>query len=231
MPKEFDFNFKPRAPTFDESKLDKKQKSVHEFMTRHPFEETPQAPSVDIQMIRDLGSARKKTMLGENQWEVTYESGTKYTGTIELEQSSKNYEQPIYSGHFQFPNGDVYEGSVGVRAAGTYTHSNGVKYKGQFYRLMKSGTGVQSFPSGDTYTGMFKNTLYHGTGKDEYVTGDDYQGTFAHGKREHIGTYIYPSGEKVVGDWENDQLHGTGQYEFTNGIKIKNAFVGSRIKL
>jgi hypothetical protein len=221
----------PQRRIVDEGRLNEKQRSVHKFMTLHPFKDSPQAPAGDVDMLTNLGSIRSKTMESENIWRVEYQNGTKYTGTIDLDSSSKNFEQPILAGNFQFPNGDQYEGTVGVRAKGIYMHSNGVKYEGQFFRLAKSGNGTQTFPNGDVYCGMFKHNLYHGKGQLKFANGDSFKGNFINGKREHIGTYVYVSGENVVGDWEADELHGTGEYRFTNGQKIKNTFEGSRIKL
>ena len=211
--------------------LNSEQKNLQHFMNEHPFESTTQAPDVDINMVRDLGNAESKSKIDENTWKVQYSNGTRYEGGIIVDSSSKDYEQPITYGKFEFPNGDKYEGSVGERAKGVYTHSNGVVYEGQFYRLTKSGNGTQRFPSGDQYTGKFKNNLYHGKGSMMFANGDSYHGTFINGKREHIGTYKYPSGEQVVGDWDNDMLHGKGEYNFTNGSKVRSAFESSQVKL
>lgn len=215
----------------NEQELNNEQRRIYEFMSNNPFEDTPQPPDVDLNMLQNLGNATSKSKSSDKKWRITYENGTEYEGNIVENKSSKDFEQPILFGNFIFPNGDKYEGSVGKRAEGTYTHQNGVKYKGQFYKLAKSGNGIQSFPSGTIYEGMFKENMYHGKGNINFLNGDNYNGTFNNGKRNHIGKYSYPSGETVIGDWQNDMLHGNARYQFTNGKKIISAFENNAIKL
>jgi hypothetical protein len=219
-----------KQTSINEEELDQGQKSIFRHMQENPFQDTVQAPDVDKQMLISLGSASTKANQGENRWVVEYENGTKYTGDIVTDEASNDYEQPVNFGKFEFPNGDKYEGTVGVRAKGTYTHSNGVVYEGQFFKLRKSGMGKQTFPEGHAYEGMFKDNLYNGKGVMTFSNGDFYKGTFKDGKRNHIGTYNFVE-EKVTGDWSDDLLHGNGQYNFKNGQKVKSAFQASAIKL
>jgi hypothetical protein len=225
------FNIIPQKTSLNNLDMDSEQKNVFNFMNDHPFEDTPKAPEVDIEMVRNLGEAKSKTKIDENRWKVTYSNGAQYEGDIINDSGNQNYEQPISFGKFRFPNGDTYEGTIGVRAKGTYTHSNGVVYEGQFYKANKSGNGKETFPSGAEYIGKFKNNLYDGKGKMNFTNGDSYVGNFNEGKREHIGTYNFPSGEKVEGDWHDDMLHGHGEYNFSDGSKVRSAFESSQIKL
>lgn len=211
--------------------LNNEQKNLHRFMKKHPFQDTPQAPGVDINMIRNLGPASSKKQIAENVWQVSYQNGTEYEGSIVEDSGSPDFGQPISSGKFKFPNGDRYEGSVGKRAKGVYRHSNGVVFKGQFFQLKKSGEGTQTFPSGGEYQGKFRDNRYQGKGQFKFANNEVYSGGFSQGLREHIGTYSFPGGEKVVGDWRADKLHGNGEYEFTGGWKVKSGFKNSHIKL
>ena len=229
QPEHFTLLPKKRAVTMDN--LNEEQRIIFQFMQNHPFEDTIAAPDVEYDMLQNLGAAKSKSNIGKKRWKITYENGTKYEGSIVEDSQSSNYEQPISAGNFFFPNGDTYEGTVGVRASGTYTHKNGVEYKGQFYKLAKSGNGEQTFPCGTVYRGMFRENIYHGKGTMNFANGDKYQGTFNNGKREHIGKYMYPSGETVVGDWQHDMLHGNARYEFTNGNKLMSSFENSAIKM
>lgn len=229
QPEPFQFSSKKRA--VNESELNEDQRSIVRFMKSHPFEDTVEAPEVEFEMLSNLGGANSKKSIGEKKWKISYANGTEYEGNIVEDSSSSNFEQPILFGSFVFPNGDRYRGSIGARASGTYTHKNGVEYQGQFFKLAKSGNGVQTFPDGTVYTGMFRENLYHGKGNIKFANGDQYKGTFNNGKREHIGSYSYPSGETVVGDWRGDMLHGHGRYEFTDGNKIMSAFENSAIKM
>ena len=221
----------PKEPSIDEKDLNQGQKSIYKLMKNHPFEPSYQAPEVDREMLINLGSATSKKKVDENNWSVEYSNGAKFIGNIVEDESSMNYEQPITVGRFEFPNGDQYQGTVGARASGTYTHSNGVVYKGQFFKLAKSGKGKQTFPEGHVYEGMFKNNVYNGKGTFTFANEDKYNGTFKAGLKNHIGTYSFKSGEVVIGDWKNDMLHGNARYEFTNGQKVQSAFESSTLKL
>lgn len=221
----------PKITSLNTINLNPEQKNLHHFMSNHPFRDTPQAPDVDADMIENLGKATSKSNMGNSQWKVNYENGAEYVGSIVEDSNSPNFEQPISKGKFKFPNGDEYEGNLGVRADGVYRHRNGVVYEGQFYNLKKSGNGKQTFPSGDVYIGKFFKNKYHGKGQLYFSNEESYKGNFLNGLREHIGTYSYPSGEKVVGDWTEDMLHGRGEYEFTNGSKMRSGFENSQIKL
>ena len=221
----------PKAPSIDEANLNMGQQSIVKLMKEHHFKPTNQAPDSDRAMIADLGAATSKKKDSENIWEVEYAHGAKYTGPIVEDPNSTNFEQPLVAGKFWFPNGDQYEGTIGARASGTYTHSNGVVYKGQFFKLAKSGQGTQTFPHGHSYSGMFKNNVYNGKGRFEFANGDVYQGNFKAGRRNNIGTYTFKGGEVAVGDWKDDLLHGKAQYQFNNGQKVKSAFESSTLKL
>ena len=214
-----------------EEDMNPTQKSLFRLMNKHPFEDSHQAPEVDQEMLLNLGKCVVKNAKDEKVFNVEYENGTKYEGPIVTDETSDDFEQPLNFGLFQFPNGDQYKGTVGVRASGTYTHSNGVIYEGQFFKLKKSGQGKQTFPEGHVYKGMFRENLYHGKGIFTYSNGDVFKGTFNAGRRNHIGTYTFSEGDVFMGDWQEDQLHGNGKCEMTNGQKIKSAFQGSSIKL
>ena len=220
---------KPSSIT--EENMNPAQKNLFNLMNQHPFEDSPQAPDVDQDMLINLGSVVSKTNIEDQKYNVEYENGTKYQGPIVTNKESPNFEQPMTSGKFQFPNGDEYKGTVGVRASGTYIHSNGIIYKGQFFKLKKTGSGKQTFPDGHEYNGMFKENVYNGKGVMTFSNGDSYKGTFKNGTRHHIGTYTFAEGEVFVGDWEEDMLHGNARCELTNGQKIKSAFQGSSIKV
>lgn len=224
-------NLAPKITSLNTFNLNAEQKTLHQFMSNYPFQETPQAPEVDPSMIRDLGRARSKSRISGDRWKITYENGTEYIGNINENSSSADFEQPSSFGKFKFPNGDEYEGTLGVRANGVYKHRNGVKYEGKFYNLKKSGNGQQTFPSGEVFVGKFLDNKYHGRGQMVFSNKDSYKGNFSKGYREHIGTYNYPNGEKVVGDWTKDMLHGKGEYEFSNGSKVRSGFENSQIKL
>lgn len=214
-----------------EEDLNKEQKKIFEHMQKHPFQPSAQAPTVDPDMLVNLGPAISKSAKGDEKWEVEYENGTKFTGEIVTDEKSVNFEQPLNNGNFEFPNGDKYEGTVGTRALGTYTYLNGVVYEGQFFKLMKSGQGTQTFPDGVIYKGKFKKNFYDGKGLMTFPNGDSYQGNFKNGMRNNIGTYKFIKGDVVTGDWSDDLLHGNGQYNLNNGQKFKSAFQSSSIKL
>ena len=220
-----------KQPSLVEDDMNPTQKSLFRLMNKHPFEESYQAPDVDQTMHFNLGKAVSKTQKDNKTFNMEYENGTKYEGVIVTDETSPDYEQPLNFGLFQFPNNDQYKGTVGVRASGTYTHSNGVIYTGQFFKLKKSGQGKQVFPDGHVYQGMFRENKYHGKGIFNFANGDVFKGTFNKGKRNHIGTYTFSEGDVFMGDWEDDQLHGNGKCEMSNGQKIKSAFQGSSIKL
>lgn len=214
-----------------EEQLNQDQKKIFQHMKKHPFQLSVQAPSVDPDMLINLGPAISKSAKEDQIWEVEYENGTKYTGEIVVDEKSVNFEQPLTSGKFEFPNGDKYEGTVGTRAFGTYSHSNGVVYMGQFFKLKKSGQGTQTFPDGIEYKGKFKNNVYYGKGTMTFANGDFYKGSYKDGLRNHIGTYTFAKGDIVTGDWSDDMLHGNGQYDLHTGQKFKSAFQSSSIKL
>lgn len=215
--------------------MDNDQKNLVNFMDSNPFKSTPNAEDVDPDMLINLGGVVSKNRIStENnihKYNVKYENGTLYEGQIVESSADPNYEQPTQYGKFEFPNGDVYSGEIGIRGKGKYTHHNGVEYTGQFFKLGKSGYGEETFPNGDWYKGMFKRNLKNGKGVINYENGDVFVGCFEDGMRRHIGTYTFKSGEKVEGDWKEDMLEGKAQYDFQNGQTVKSSFSGSQLKL
>lgn len=215
--------------------MNEEQKNLVNFMDSNPFQPTPNVDDVDTGMLLNLGHVIKKSVSssenGVNKYDVEYENGTIYQGLIVENPKDQNFEQPTQFGKFKFPNGDSYEGEIGVRGKGTYRHANGTIYEGQFFKLGKSGYGVETYPNGDSYKGKFKRNLKNGKGVVNFSNGDVFVGCFEDGLRRHIGKYTFKSGELVEGDWKDDELEGNAQYEFQNGQKMKSAFSGSQLKL
>ena len=220
--------------SFIEASLTNDQKEVMVLLENKNILKSQQAPSVDSSMILQLGNPVNKTKLKSEgkatHWKVKYQNGTEFEGPIDENPQSKDFEQPITFGKFKFPNGDIYEGMIGIRGTGKYIHKDGTRYEGQFYKLGKSGNGVETYPNGDVYTGMFKRNMKNGKGQTKYTNGDSFDGNYVNGLRKHIGEYRYKDGDKVVGDWHDDNLHGKGQVDLKSGSKIKSNFSLSKFK-
>jgi len=78
--------------------------------------------------------------------------------------------------------------------AGTFTHTNGEKYIGEFKDGKYIGQGTYTFPRGDKYVGEFKD-----------------------GKRNGQGTFTFANGNKYVGEYKDDKRNGQGTEYASNG--------------
>lgn len=216
----------------DESKMTSENKILQLFLENNNFKATPQAPEIDQNIMRDLGTLEQKTQSNEgnsNIYIVRYSNGTKFTGKIDERKETENYNQPLDKGRFEFPNGDTYEGQIAKRGNGKYTHRNGTIYEGQFFQLKRSGQGEEIFPDKSVYKGMFRKNIKNGKGTMKFAEGDLYEGNFQNGKRNGLGVYTFTSGELVSGDWLNDELEGKGRWKRLTGEVLKGSFIKSRV--
>jgi hypothetical protein len=176
---------------------------------------------------------KSKTILENSsdlkKYQIIFENGLKYEGSLKENPEDKIIIKGI--GKFEFPNGDQYIGELSERCNGELTYNDGTTYKGQFYKLQKSGLGVETHSDGTVYIGMFKQNVKWGKGRIEFSNGDVYVGSFKNGMRSGIGKYNISSGGEFVGDWKDDHLEGKGKWIVGDGSEILGAFQKSRVRL
>ncbi len=149
-------------------------------------------------------------------------------------------------GHFEFPDGRIYEGQLSNneisglgRMYGTSTASIGT-YEGEFLNGKYHGHGMLDLKHKETYEGNFKDGVYHGHGVlrtnnftfigdfvhnskngygvlDDAITGDKYMGMFVDNKKCGFGILITMDGSYFEGTFVNDLLAGFGIAFLQNG--------------
>ena len=207
------------------------EKTLITFLSKQELQKTPQAPIVDLKMLREFGALKSKNILKTPDiYRAVYTNGTVFEGQIESDKDKSNFEQPINFGSFKFPNGDEYEGPIGMRGNGNYKHVSNVTYSGQFFQLEKYGIGNEIYGKIGSYNGMFRNNMKDGKGIIEFKNGDCYDGNFKNGLRDGIGKYTFANQENLVGDWKKDMLDGTAVLEAKEKL-YKGSFIKSQVKL
>ena len=84
---------------------------------------------------------------------------------------------------------------------GTYTWSDGRKYKGGWKDGKHHGHGEYTKTDGNKYVGDYKDGEYHGQGTQTSSDGLKYEGEFKDGILNGKETYSFPDVRKFVGDW------------------------------
>jgi len=107
---------------------------------------------------------------------------------------------------------------------GTYTHSDGDKYVGEWRDDKFNGQGTLTFPNGEKYVGEFKDNKYNGQGTLTFPNGEKYVGEWRDEKKNGQGTHTWPDGEKYVGEWKDNKYNGQGTFTFPSGEKYVGEF-------
>jgi hypothetical protein len=92
------------------------------------------------------------------------------------------------------------------------------EYQGEFYKGLKHGKGVKTWPWGDRYEGGFVEDRK--SGKGMYVwgerspwAGERFVGDYLADVREGFGTYYWPNGDRFEGVWKQDRRYGNTAME------------------
>ena len=110
-------------------------------------------------------------------------------------------------------------------------HGDGVakgtaEYRGEFYKGMKEGKGVKTWPWGDRYEGGFLDDRR--SGKGMYVwgeaspwAGERYVGDYVADQRHGQGVYYWPNGDRMEGLWKEDRRYGYSAMELRRQAAAK----------
>lgn len=146
-------------------------------------------------------------------------------------------------GHFEFPDGRVYNGQLSnneISGIGKMYGNSTVVYEGEFLNGKYHGHGFLDLKNNGTYEGNFKDGLYHGHGLwrtnkityigefnnntkngygvlDDAINGDKYMGMFVDNKKCGFGILITMDGSYFEGTFSNDFLGGFGIAFLQNG--------------
>jgi len=118
---------------------------------------------------------------------VTYEDGSKYTGTL---------KDGLRHGH-------------GTRECATGS------YEGQWEADQQHGRGKQIWNDGRTYEGGFKYGKFDGQGKMVWHTQKGmlvYEGEYKDDLKHGIGKFAWEDGRCYDGEWQRGMRHGRGKY-------------------
>jgi hypothetical protein len=102
---------------------------------------------------------------------------------------------------------------------GTFLHSNGEKYIGEFKDDKRNGQGTFTWPDGEKYIGEWKDDKRNGQGTDTYSNGEKYIGEWKDDKPNGQGTQTTPNGKKYIGEFKDGKRNGQGTYTYANGEK------------
>ena len=130
----------------------------------------------------------------------------------------------------QYPNGDIYEGSIreGLRhGEGKLINKNkSYCYKGFWAYDQKNGKCVEKIGN-ETFYGNYKNGVRDGKCTIIYDNKDKFVGYFKDGKKDGYGKYIYQEGHKTYkGGFKNDLFEGEGEITSDIGYYFKGQFLG-----
>jgi len=120
---------------------------------------------------------------------------------------------------------DVFTGEVvsGARTIGTYSHSNGDVYEGNFEADKGSydAVGKYIWACGKIYEGTFKDGKPNGFGKMVYSKGDGtewtYEGEFKDGLFQGNGKFSWSENNYYEGQFSNGKMTGVGVYRTEEG--------------
>jgi len=159
----------------------------------------------------------------KDEGKYMYATGGDVSGKFESGKISGNVKNVNigYSENLQ----DVFTGEIvsGARTTGTYTHSNGDIYEGNFEidKGSYDAVGKYIWACGKIYEGTFKDGKPNGFGKMVYSKGDSeewtYEGEFKDGKFEGNGKFTWSENNYYEGQFSNGQMTGVGIYRTEEG--------------
>ena len=136
----------------------------------------------------------------------------------------KNGEYHEEKCKLEYPNGDIYEGSIreGLRhGEGKLTNNNKSNcYEGFLAYDKKNGKCVEKI-------GNDKNGVHDGKCTIIYDNKDKFEGNLKDGKKDGYGVYTYHEGHKTYkGGFKNNLYEGEGEITSDNGYYFKGQFLG-----
>merc|ERR1711972_667430 len=150
----------------------------------------------------------------KDEGKYMFATGGDVSGKFESGKISGNVKNVniAYSENLQ----DVFTGEIvsGARTTGTYTHSNGDIYEGNFEidKGSYDAVGKYIWACGKIYEGTFKDGKPNGFGKMVYSKGDSeewtYEGEFKDGKFEGNGKFTWSENNYYEGQFSNGQMTG-----------------------
>lgn len=113
---------------------------------------------------------------------------------------------------------------------GVYTFSDGGKYRGEWSKSQRVGSGMVVYPNGVQYTGTFANGKFHGFGVMEMDKGYRYEGHFKHGLRCGSGKLHFTQSDTFYeGEFYNNMRHGKGTETNALGYAYHGVWHANRI--
>ena len=107
------------------------------------------------------------------------EQGYKIKLLREKEELAKNFEAD-----------KLKEGSGEMKSSmKTKVYVDRSKYKGEFLKGKRHGTGIYYYTNGDIYGGSWKDDVFEGYGFYIFASGERYEGELKHGKKHGKGKY------------------------------------------
>ena len=125
------------------------------------------------------------------------------------------------TGHFNFANGDVYEGNCLLTPQCAPSLHSGSKYGNS---LWHGENGVYRFADGSVYEGAFKNGKPHGKGKYTDVNGDVQEGDFVDGLLDGYGDWTKADQIRYTGDFRKGIPHGKAKVTLPDGSYYEGDF-------
>ncbi|CAL1148806.1 unnamed protein product, partial [Cladocopium goreaui] len=111
---------------------------------------------------------------------------------------------------------------------GTYVHSDGSKYTGDWLNDLQSGNGSEEWSDGATYSGQYLAGRKNGKGKYTWPNGSYFEGQFVDNDIHGYGVYVWTDGCIYKGQWAKQQMDGEGIFEYPDGRKYEGNYVKSQ---
>lgn len=121
----------------------------------------------------------------------------------------------------------VWVGGVNT-GDGTYTDSDGLRYKGAFVDGEFEGRGTAWYPDGGRYQGDWRKGKRDGEGRYRGPDGSVYTGQFNNDQFNGQGTLTRANGDILSGHWQDNRLNGHGSLTSHDGLLYVGGFRNDR---
>jgi len=133
------------------------------------------------------------------------------------------------SGRFVHPNRGSYIGewrSNRASGMGLYRDSDGsMTYRGEFFRDLPHGSGVERVASGAQYWGQFDSGSKAGFGVYVWADRTQYLGMWRNNANNGKGEFVSIKGHHFMGGWQDSVIHGIGRFRWPSGHEYTGAYM------